>query len=285
MSSTSKILLNKVTDEVVIQILRTVIPVLEEEGIEYFIVGAFARDIELFAKGYTDPPARKTKDIDLAVMVGSNEAYEALKNRIGSLPDFLPDENEPYRFIFKAAYEVDFLPFGDIQNEKGRVELKAQKSFVLDIPGFQEVEPWAETIETEEGLKLKVSSLPGIVLLKLLAWEDRPEREKDIHDIGYILKSFYLLHAEEIVEKDYDILEFYEDEEKYFEETVSARYIGRKIGQMLKKSPVLLNRVKKLLGEQLAGYKMARLMGHANLEDSQQIIKAMHLGLMDKKEA
>lgn len=30
---------------------------------------------------------------------------------------------------------------------------------------------------------------------------------------------------------------------------------------------------------------MARLMGHANLEDSQQVIKAMHLGLMDKKEA
>ena len=63
------IILDKITDDVVIEILNAVIPVLKELEIEYFVVGAFARDVELLAKGHTDPPARKTKDLDLAVML------------------------------------------------------------------------------------------------------------------------------------------------------------------------------------------------------------------------
>lgn len=67
------ILLDKITDEIVIEILNAVIPVFKELEIEYFVVGAFARDVELLAKGYNDPPARKTRDLDLAVMLSSEE--------------------------------------------------------------------------------------------------------------------------------------------------------------------------------------------------------------------
>lgn len=56
------ILLNKVTDDVVIEILNAIIPVFKELNIEYFVVGAFARDLELYAKGHHDPPTRKTND-------------------------------------------------------------------------------------------------------------------------------------------------------------------------------------------------------------------------------
>ena len=93
---------------------------------------------------------------------------------ISALPDFEPDEKLPYRFIFQKAYEVDFLPFGEIANEKGQVELLAKNAFTLNMPGFDLVRPFAETVETEEGLTLNVSSLSGIVLLKLLAWQDNP---------------------------------------------------------------------------------------------------------------
>lgn len=56
MKSTSKILLNKITDETVISILRSIVPILNEFEVEYFIIGAFARDIQLFEKGHTTPP-------------------------------------------------------------------------------------------------------------------------------------------------------------------------------------------------------------------------------------
>lgn len=41
------ILLNKITDDIVIEILNTVISIFKELEIEYFVVGAFARDTEL----------------------------------------------------------------------------------------------------------------------------------------------------------------------------------------------------------------------------------------------
>lgn len=119
MSNISKIWLNKVADELVIELLRAVVPVLEQIGIDYFVVGAFARDIELLSRGYDASPSRKTKDIDLAVMVGSTKEYESLKKAIVELSEFKASEDEPYRVLFRNAYEVDFLPFGGIVDEKG----------------------------------------------------------------------------------------------------------------------------------------------------------------------
>jgi predicted nucleotidyltransferase len=285
MSNTSKILLNRITDEPVIEILKAVVPVLEMEGIDYFIVGAFARDAGLSARGLEAPPARKTEDIDLAVMVGSKEEYESLKARIAMLDDFEPDEKELYRFIFKKSWEVDFLPFGEIANEKGQVELKAKTTFTLDMPGFEKVAPFSQTIETEEGINIRVSSLPGVVLLKLLAWQDRPDRLKDIYDIEYILKNFFDLHLAEIYTTEEDIPGFYEAEIRYFSEMVSARHIGRKMREMLAEAPDLLERLTGLLKKESKGTNMARLMSNAeNIEDGQQLIEAIYVGMLDKKE-
>ncbi|MEZ4960429.1 MAG: nucleotidyl transferase AbiEii/AbiGii toxin family protein [Saprospiraceae bacterium] len=282
MSNTSKILLNKVTDEVVIELLKAVLPVLEAAGIDYFVVGAFARDVELLAKGHSNPPARKTKDIDLAVLVGSIEEYEALKASLAALPELEESLAEPYRFIFRGAFEIDFLPFGSIADEKGRVELKAKKTFVLEMPGFDAVQPFAETIETEEGIKLKVSSLAGVVLLKLLAWQDRPERHKDIHDIDHILKSFMTLHWEKISAEPDDIFELYQAETAVFEQCVSARYIGRQMNLMLQNDAPLKERITQLLHKNLDGLAMARLMSPENMEESQRIIQALLDGMNDK---
>ncbi len=282
MSNTSKILLNKITDEVVIELLEAVIPVLEASGIDYFVVGAFARDVELLAKGHNETPSRMTRDVDLAVMVGSLKEYEAMKASITALPSFELSENEPYRFLFRKAYEVDFLPFGQIADDKGKVTLSAKSTFVLNMPGFDAVQPFAETVETEEGLTLKVSSLPGVVLLKLLAWQDNTGREKDIHDIDYILKHFMFLHLEEMLGQDNNLLERYEGEEKVFEQVVSARYVGRVIGIMLKTKPILKTRLLQLLEEQSHGFSMARLMSTEHIEDGQRIIKALYEGISDK---
>lgn len=281
MSSTSKILLNKITDEIVIQMLRAIIPVLESLGINYFVVGAFARDLGLLTKEGQYLPVRKTRDIDIAVLTGSLEEYEILKAAVTALPEFEPSDNEPYRFLFRQAYEVDFLPFGEIVNEKGQVELKAKQTFILEMPGFDAAYLFAESIDTDEGITLKVSSLSGVVLLKLLAWQDRPEREKDIQDIDHILNNFYLLHVAEIIETGDDLLDIYENEVQIFNQLVSARYVGRQMGVMLESDPALRNRVQQLLRVQSDRFDMARLLTNSNIEESQRVIKAMLDGLND----
>jgi predicted nucleotidyltransferase len=279
MSNTLKILLTKVTDEIVIKLLTAVIPTLKTAGIDYFVVGAFARDVTMLAKGYTDTPTRKTKDVDLAVMVGSLNEFEELKAVIGALADFSQHEKEPFRFVFQNTYDIDFLPFGEIVNEKGQVELLAKKAFTLEMPGFDLVQQYTETVETEEGLTLKVSSLSGIVLLKLLAWQDRPNRDKDIHDIEYILQNFMYLHLEEITEEE--LFDLYDDEVKLFDQLVSARYVGRQMGKMLQGNTDLKKRVQKLLEEESNKSGMARLMSQEYVEDSQRIITALLDGLID----
>jgi predicted nucleotidyltransferase len=279
MSNTSKILLTEVTDEIVIKLLTAVIPALKTAGVDYFAVGAFARDVTMLAKGHTSPPARKTNDVDLAVMVGSLDEYEKLKELIDALPDFERDEKEPYRFVFNNAYVVDLLPFGEIANEKGQVELLAKNAFTLQMPGFDLVQPFAETVETVEGLTLNVSSLSGIVLLKLLAWQDKPAREKDIQDIAYILKNFMHLYLEEIGKEG--LLELYAEETKLFDQLVSARYVGRQMGVMLQGNADLSIRVQLLLEEESKRSGMARLMSQEYVEDNQRIITALLDGMND----
>jgi predicted nucleotidyltransferase len=281
MPNTYKIFLNRITDEVVIELLRVILPVLEAAGVDYFVVGAFARDAELLAKGHTDPPVRKTRDLDLAVMVGSIETYDALKMALAQLPGLEESQSEPYKFIFRQAYEVDLLPFGAIADEKGQVELKARQAFILELPGIEEVYPFAETIETQEGLQLKVASLPGVILLKLIAWNDRPERQKDIRDIDHILNNFMTLHWDEISAEPDNLFELYGDETIVYEQCVSARYIGRQMGLMLQGNAQLRKRILELLRENMKSSSMAQLMSPQNVEDSQRIIKAMLDGMND----
>ncbi|HMR43841.1 MAG TPA: nucleotidyl transferase AbiEii/AbiGii toxin family protein [Saprospiraceae bacterium] len=273
--------MNKITDEIVIEILKTIVPLLNRQGIDYFIIGAFARDIELLVRGYSEPPERKTKDIDLAVMVGSLSEFQVLRAVIATLPEFEQDEKEPYRFLFRKRYELDLLPFGEITDEKGRAELLANKTFTLEMPGFDAVFPFAETVETEEGITLRVSSLSGIVLLKLLAWQDRPERIKDIRDIDNILKHFYLLHIEEIIQNSGDLIDLYNEKDVVFVESVSAHYVGRQINEMLQNDPGLRDRLLRFLEKQSTGFEMARLMSPENIEDSQKIIAALYRGLKE----
>ena len=278
------ILLNKITDEVVIEILNAIIPIFKELAIEYFVVGAFARDVELLAKGYDEAPARKTRDLDLAVLLASEEEFNQLKRKLTTLKGFELHNTEPIKLIYDKRYELDLLPFGEIENEKGEVALTAKKAFTLDMPGFAEVYTSINTIPTDQGYELKVCSLSGIVLLKLIAWDDRKHRTKDIQDIEYIIKHLYMLEIEEIATKEGDILSLIEEEENNYVEAVTARYIGRKIGELIKDSPTILRRIRQILRENIQdtdNSAMGKLMSFSTLEESLKILNQLYLGIQD----
>lgn len=279
------ILLNKITDNVVIEILNAVIPVLKELKIEYFVVGAFARDVELLAKGHTGPPARKTRDLDLAVMLSSEEEFDKLKEKLTELEKFEVHSTEPIKLTYDNRYELDLLPFGEIQNEKGEVKLKAKSTFTLNMPGFFEVYGAANSIKTDQEYELNVCSLPGVVLLKLIAWDDRNHRTKDIQDIEYIIRNLYLLDIEEIAEKEGDLLNLLEtEEEDIYTEAVTARYIGRKIGELLKNSIALQIRINQILiknTQSTENSSMGKIMTFKTLEKSIKIITQLKFGIDD----
>lgn len=217
-------------------------------------------------------------------MLSSEEEFNHLKEKLTELSGFEVHNTEPIKLIYDKRYELDLLPFGEIENEKGKVELKAKRTFTLDMPGFSEVYRSVNAIETDQGYELKVCSLPGVVLLKLIAWDDRMHRIKDIQDIEYIIRNLYLLDIEEIATKEGDILDLTKKGGNYTER-VTARYIGRKIGELLNEADELLARVQQILNTNIQdtyNSSMGKIMSFTTLEESVEIITQLLLGIKDK---
>ena len=88
----------------------------------------------------------------------------------------------------------------------------------------------------EETHTFKFCTLPGIVILKLIAWDDRPEnRRDDIKDISDILHHFFDMYDEEIWENHSDL---FDDEEADLKQ-VAARVMGREMNKIARRNDKL----------------------------------------------
>ncbi|MEO6916614.1 MAG: hypothetical protein ABI151_14145 [Chitinophagaceae bacterium] len=141
--------MNEMLPVVIIEMLSDAQKVFTENGIEYFIVGAIARDIRL-AKipGHASP--RMTNDVDFAVMVPDETAFDTIKEALVATGRFTTDENNPLKLIYRERFEIDLLPFGEIENDMREISLQNPKVFTMDVPGFREVHSSLEDIKIGE---------------------------------------------------------------------------------------------------------------------------------------
>ncbi len=56
------------------------------------------------------------------------------------------------------------------------------------MPGFKEIYPFVKDIIVDENFAVKVCTMEGMILLKLISNNDKPQRTKDISDIEHIIK-------------------------------------------------------------------------------------------------
>ena len=230
--------------------------------IDFYLIGAFARDTWLAEKGIR---ALGTKDIDLAVFISDDSKYDELKRYLVEEEGFIISSTNEYTFIDKVGYQVDILPFGAIEIE-GKKFTNSSGLVSTSVSGFAEVYKEAtEEVVFENKHVFKVSSLAGIVILKLLAWDDRPEmRTKDIQDIAIILNNYFTLESEMIYEKYNDL---FEKEPNL--ELLSARALGREIQLVLNHNLTLKERIISILDkntQSLENSEIGRLLvNHLNL--------------------
>jgi predicted nucleotidyltransferase len=86
--------------------------------------------------------------------------------------------------------------------------------------------------------------LPGIELLKLLAFQERPEiRRDEIKDISKILKHFFDMYADEIYEKHNDLF----GDKDINLQWIAARVLGRDMSKIAQLNEDLFLRIKKIL--------------------------------------
>jgi predicted nucleotidyltransferase len=105
--------------------------------IDYFLVGAFARDMH-FSNRLENLNFRRTNDIDLAVCINHEDRYNEVIDALIETGLFVRDEKEIIKLYYKGSIEVDLIPFGEIENEKREVKLTKPIAFTLQMPGFLE---------------------------------------------------------------------------------------------------------------------------------------------------
>jgi predicted nucleotidyltransferase len=138
-------------------------------GIDFYIIGATARDV-WYAK--SNKSFSRTKDVDFAVLVGSEEEYLALRKYLKEHYNFKDTKQNALVMFAPGNIQVDILPFGEIEINDA-IDFKGQGLTSINVNGFSEVyQSGTITIELLTGHNFKIATLPSIVLLKLIAFDD-----------------------------------------------------------------------------------------------------------------
>ena len=239
---------------------------LEKFDIDFYLVGAVARDV--WMQGINKiAPRRTTGDIDFAVLINDKGTYEALKEYLTIAEGFQPYKGNSFVLIWKDKTEVDLLPFGTIEDEDGRVMTNGLGLTNINLPGFAEVYEQGLPVinlfpDAEENIthSFKFCTLPGIVLLKMIAWHDRPEKRRDdIKDISDILNHFFAMYDNQIWENHHDLFGDNDSDLKH----IAARVMGREMNKIARRNPTLFDRIERILYENTAdtpNSKMALIM-------------------------
>lgn len=248
--------------------------------IPYYLIGVTAIALELLKDGIK--PSRGTKDIDFAVMISSLDEYDKISDAL-SIRGF-NKVAAPWTFYseqFKVS--IDLLPFGEIE-ENFTVNFN-ERYTDLHVLGFREVMEEAVKVEIEDKIA-DIPALPGMVILKLIAWSDRPEeRENDLSDILKIIQHYYDLKWDEIVEFHYDTL----DKDPFDQLLIAAEVLGRNSRLYLEKSEAITERVLKVLETNLVGASKSAIARDwarkldKEIEYTYALLEAFQKGITHKK--
>lgn len=198
-------------------------------GLPIFVVGATARDIVLEHIHGIRPPVA-TADVDFGVVVENWEQFERLREKLLEGGEFAATD-KTFKFRHEATrVPVDLVPFGGVEDPPGSITFE-NGGRELTTAGFAEALESSIEVQTADNFKFKIASIPGLVLLKLIAFYDRPlERDRDIQDIWLILKKFFDIGNEDRLYNEHaDLL----DEPDFDLERAAARILGRDVGRLL----------------------------------------------------
>ncbi len=244
--------------------LKPVFDALEEAfnklSINFYLIGAIARDI-WYAKG--NAVSTGTRDVDFAVFIANQEDYNLLKAYLVNQKNFIESKTNAFVFISPDGLVVDILPFGEIEINDN-VHIVGEGLTSIRLNGFKEVfESGTERLELETGHTFEVATLPSIVLLKLISFDDRPEqRLKDPGDIASIIQNYFDLQSDNIYENHTDLF----DNTDFTLQKAGARIIGREIKTIIESNTVLKRKITDIL------------ISHINQADESMFIRNMQTG-------
>ncbi len=120
------------------ELLEVLANYFQRIGIEFYIIGAAARDIVLGGIHHRNPH-RKTLDLDIAIMIPDWNSFEQIAADLCAMPDFKKDSRQKQRFCYKDIFELDIVPFGEIARSNKTILWPPEATVAMSVIGFKEM--------------------------------------------------------------------------------------------------------------------------------------------------
>lgn len=187
-------------DAVTFALLNAVAKAAEATDVRWIVTGAWGR-VLLLETVYGLPAGRATEDVDFAVMVESWSHYDRLVAGICRDPEFAEDPKQSQRIRYRAEFYLDLVPFGGVESDTQHIAWPPQGDFVMSVAGFRDALADAVPVRVNDRLLVPVASPVSLLLLKLLAWNERRDRNpgRDAADIAYVLRHAVSLITEPVL--------------------------------------------------------------------------------------
>jgi len=265
-------------------LLRALTEACAQQGADFFIIGALARDLLLEHIHGVGVPLT-TRDVDVAVAVEGWPAYAALRKRLTEKHGFAAGP-EKQRLRSPDGTPLDLVPYGGVEEKGGKARFPPEGSPELTVLGFESVAEAALRVRFGEGLVARFASLEGLALLKLIAWDERPtERARDAQDLCLLLQHFYDARLELITERHADLF----DAENFSKPEASARALGRELARLFGASEEPGALLRSILRRETADVHQSRLARamdapgcYPQLDTRHRCLKALLTGVEER---
>jgi len=226
-------------------VLEAIATACKQLDIDFFLVGAVARNI-WYAN--SSKQLRGTEDIDFGIYVPDQETYKKLKDYLIKNYNYTYANDNAFGLNTPDGKRIDLLPFGEIANG-GEVIMEGRGMTRIKLDGFEEAYKDGSVKTIIENETYKSCSIPGIVILKLIAYDDRPDRRiKDIKDIVQICIHFPEIEREIIWTEHNDL-----NNGDISHDDLSLIVLGRLMKKIMASNEMLTKRIIHIINQAING--------------------------------
>lgn len=256
-----------------------------ELGIDFYVLGALARDLHLQQVHDIDVP-RRTRDVDVAVAVDGWDSYEDLREKLIEEHAFT-DEQEKQKVRSPEGVELDLIPFGGVEDAHRRIQFPPDDWPELTALGLEKARQNTVSMQVKNGPEFQVVSLPALGLLKIITWNESPqERAQDAQDLCFVMQHYFDVRLDDVVANHADLF----DQAGFRKPEMSARAYGREIASLLRASSRLRDYVLTILERETADFYQSSLADamnaprcHPKYEQRFSYLKALLDGVREGK--
>ena len=236
----------KFDDSGISGLLKVLTEYFQKQEIPFYVVGAMARDIVL-GQIYARKSRRRTNDLDIAIMIRDWDVFDKVAIGLTSMPGFTRSKTQKQRFHYNDSLVLDVIPFGEIAKFDRNIYWPPDEKPAMSVSGFSEMAMAALTVTVDGEYTFSVASLPGIFILKLVAWRDRGiSTNKDADDIAYLIDEYYEVNLERCVKEHSDIY----NRADFNTFVAGAILMARDIKRLLASNPGMIEELSKIIADE-----------------------------------